>query len=74
MVEKDNTVQGENFAMNRLAALLPSMPLIEGVKISTLADVKKLDKVGVNLMLAHFSKNVRQKNNGLSLSRSLLDC
>ena len=55
MAEKDNSVHAETVAMNRLLDLLPNMPPIEGQKVQTLADVKKLDRVQVNLVLAYFS-------------------
>ena len=53
---------GENAAMKRLELLLPAMPEVEGIKIKTLDQFRRLDKVAFNLVVCYFTTNVRQAN------------
>ena len=49
--------------MRALQKLLPSMPEIEGTKLTSLDDVRALDNVGFNLVMTYFTENVRTQKN-----------
>ena len=53
---------GENTAMKRFELLLPAMPEVEGIKIKTLDQFRRLDKVAFNLVVRYFTTNVRKAN------------
>ena len=54
--------------MCRLGVMLKTMPAVEGENIASLEQVEKLDKVGFNLIMAHFAKNVRMKGSDTDFS------
>jgi len=58
---RDDIKAGESAGIKKLISLLPKMPLIEGVKIRNLNDIRALDKVGFNLVMTFFCEIVRTK-------------
>ena len=72
MAERNDSKMGESAAIKRLISLLPAMPLIEGVEIHNLTDIRAFDEVAFSLVMSFFCENVRTKKERGSFPKATL--